>query len=270
MRRYSFALLALAALLLTDAARAQDRRRAEEWMRHCDESYDHDDGGHFCELRDFTIQPAGTIGVDARPNGGVAFHGWGRAEVKVVAVVQAHARDDAQAQALAKQVRIETGGGRIRAEGPPSARPEWWSVSFEVYVPRQSSLEAVTTNGGVSADSVDGRLDFQATNGGIHLTDVAGDVRAETTNGGVSATLGGSTWKGQGLDLRTTNGSVALTIPRGYNARLETGTTNGGMNIDFPITVQGTIGRRITTRLGAGGPLVRAITTNGGVRIRQQ
>ena len=270
MRRSSFALLALAVVFLAaGTARAQDRRRAEEWMRQCDDSYDRD-GGNFCELRDLTIQPAGTIGVDARPNGGVAFHGWGRAEVKVVAVVQAHARDDAQAQALAKQVRIETGGSRIRAEGPPTARREWWSVSFEVYVPRQSNLEATTMNGGVSADSVDGRLDFEATNGGIHLTDVAGDVRAETTNGGVSATLGGSTWKGQGLDLRTTNGSVTLTIPRGYNARLETGTTNGGMNIDFPITVQGTIGRRITTQLGAGGPLVRAITTNGAVRIRQQ
>ena len=269
MRRSSFALLALAALLAADAARAQDRRRAEEWMRQCDDSYDRD-GGNFCELRDLTIQPAGTIGVDAQPNGGVAFHGWGRGEVKVVAMVQAHARDDAAAQALAKQVRIETGGGRIRAEGPPTARREWWSVSFEVYVPRQSSLEAVTTNGGVSADSVDGRLDFQATNGGIHLTDVAGDVRAETTNGGVSATLGGSTWKGQGLDLRTTNGSVTLTIPRGYNARLETGTTNGGMNIDFPITVQGRLSNRIAVDLGSGGAPVRAVTTNGPVVVRRQ
>jgi hypothetical protein len=45
---------------------------------------------------------------------------------------------------------------------------------------------------------------------------------------------------------------------------------NGGMNIDFPITVQGTIGRRITTKLGTGGPRVRATTTNGGVRIRER
>jgi hypothetical protein len=42
------------------------------------------------------------------------------------------------------------------------------------------------------------------------------------------------------------------------------------MNIDFPITVQGFIGRRITTTLGQGGPRVRATTTNGGVRIRER
>jgi DUF4097 and DUF4098 domain-containing protein YvlB len=122
----------------------------------------------------------------------------------------------------------------------------------------------------VSAADVEGDLDFQATNGGIRVENVGGDVHAETTNGGVSALLSGSSWRGKGLDLRTTNGGVSLTIPRGYNARLETGTTNGGMNIDFPITVQGLIGKRIQTQLGAGGPLVRVVTTNGGVRITER
>ena len=79
-----------------------------------------------------------------------------------------------------------------------------------------------------------------------------------------------SSWRGKGLDLETTNGGINLSIPREYNARLETGTTNGGMRIDFPVTVQGQIGRRIQTQLGAGGPLVRVMTTNGGVRITQK
>jgi DUF4097 and DUF4098 domain-containing protein YvlB len=113
-------------------------------------------------------------------------------------------------------------------------------------------------------------MEFTTTNGGISLDQVGGDVRAETTNGGVNARLAGNTWKGRGLDLRTTNGGVSVSIPRGYNARLETGTTNGGMNIDFPITVQGLIGKRIETQLGSGGPLVRVVTTNGGVKISQR
>ncbi|MGH7719113.1 MAG: hypothetical protein ACREON_09755, partial [Gemmatimonadaceae bacterium] len=71
------------------------------------------------------------------------------------------------------------------------------------------------------------------------------------------------------LDLRTTNGGVDLSIPGNYSATLETGTVNGGMSIDFPITVQGRITRRLTTQLGGGGPTIRAITTNGGVRIRR-
>ena len=80
-------------------------------------------------------------------------------------------------------------------------------------------------------------------------------------------TLTGDTWEGAGLDLRTTNGGVRLRIPEDYSARLETGTVNGGIDIDFPVTVQGRIGREFSTTLGDGGPLVRAETTNGGVRI---
>jgi hypothetical protein len=63
---------------------------------------------------------------------------------------------------------------------------------------------------------------------------------------------------------------VHVTVPSGYSAHLETGTVNGGVDIDFPVTVQGKLGRRITTDLGRGGPTVRLITTNGGVQIRRE
>jgi DUF4097 and DUF4098 domain-containing protein YvlB len=143
-------------------------------------------------------------------------------------------------------------------------------VSYEVWVPRKTGLDAEAHNGGITVEGVEGRMSLHTVNGGISLQEVHGDVRAETTNGGVTARLAGDTWNGRGLELRTTNGSVNLEIPRTYNAELETGTVNGGMNIDFPITVQGFIGRRITTTLGTGGPRIRATTTNGGVRIRQR
>lgn len=71
------------------------------------------------------------------------------------------------------------------------------------------------------------------------------------------------------MDVRTTNGGVVLDIPRDYSANLETGTVNGKIRVDFPITVQGTIGRRISTTLGDGGRTIRATTTNGGVVIRK-
>jgi hypothetical protein len=48
---------------------------------------------------------------------------------------------------------------------------------------------------------------------------------------------------------------------------LETGTVNGGISLDFPVTVPGRIGRSLDIELGEGGATVRAMTTNGGVRI---
>ena len=260
---------ALLILVAPLALKAQDEDRAQHWLENCMYRGNYD-RAHFCELRNITLRPEAKISVDGHENGGVAFYGWDRSDVKVVAMIQTNADDDNQAEALAKQIRINANGGRIVAEGPSSRSRSWWSVSYEIYVPRRSNLEAVTRNGGVSAQDVEGDLDLHATNGGLRVANVAGDVRGETTNGGVSASLSGSSWRGKGLDLRTMNGGVNLTIPRGYNARLETGTTNGGMRLDFPITVQGMIGKRIQTQLGTGGPLVRVVTTNGGVKISQK
>jgi DUF4097 and DUF4098 domain-containing protein YvlB len=93
---------------------------------------------------------------------------------------------------------------------------------------------------------------------------------AHTTNGGVHVELDGSRWDGDRLDVRTTNGGVDLRVPRDYSADLETGTVNGGLDVEFPIRVRGRISRRIHTTLGDGGPPIRVVTTNGGVRIRRR
>lgn len=99
---------------------------------------------------------------------------------------------------------------------------------------------------------------------------LAGRVSGSTRNGGLVVNLGGSRWEGDGIDVETSNGGVTLAIPDGYNAALDASTTNGGLRVDFPVTVQGTLsGRRntLSTTLGSGGPEVRVRTTNGGVKI---
>ena len=80
----------------------------------------------------------------------------------------------------------------------------------------------------------------------------------------------GDHWDGTGLDVETRNGGIRLNLPKGFSAQLEAGTTHGGISVDFPVTVQGRIGSRLATTIGSGGPTLRAITTNGGVTIRQR
>ena len=262
------ALAAVAVLLSASALQAQTAEsRTERFMRDCNRYSDRLE--YACEVREVRLPVGQRVSIDGRENGGVHFVGWDRNEVLVRAMVSAGAESRADAEALGKDVKVLTSGDRVYADGPANRRYAQWHVSYEVMVPRKMNLDAVTTNGSVSVNGVEGRMDLEAVNGSIRLVDVAGDVRAETSNGSVSAVLSGPTWRGNFLDLETTNGSVNLDLPRGYNAQLETGTVNGGMDIDFPVTVQGTIGRRITTKLGTGGPRVRAMTTNGRVRIRE-
>lgn len=143
-------------------------------------------------------------------------------------------------------------------------------MSFEIHVPARSDLELKAHNGGIAVAGVTGALRMETLNGGIHLEAVNGDVVAETMNGGVHVDLTGDRWEGKGLDATTTNGGVHLRVPNGYSAHLETGTVNGGVDIDFPVMVQGKIGRRVSTDLGRGGATIRVVTTNGGVTITRE
>ena len=236
----------------------------------CSESRSNDSRGWHCEVREFEMSPGAFDGIDAGPNGGIEVSGWGRDAIHVLAKVEGRARQDDIAEALVSEVRIDMDGMALQADGPKTERRESWSVSYRVSVPHMYDLDLNTVNGGISIEDVNGNIEFSATNGGVSLTEVGGDVRGRTTNGGLKISLSGDQWDGTGLDVRTTNGGITFVLPDGFNAQLESATTNGSLSVDFPITVSGRIDRRLQTQLGSGGPLLRAITTNGGVTIKQR
>ena len=223
-----------------------------------------------CEIREQTLAMSGApIAIDGRQNGGISVKGWDQGQVLVRARVQTGAPTAAEAADLAKQIRIETSGNKIHASGPENRRNYHWDVSYEVFVPRRADLSLETHNGGISISDVNGKIDFSALNGGVVLRKVGGTVRGSTTNGGLVVELSGDRWDGETLDVRTTNGGIVLSVPENYSANLQTGTVNGGVVVDFPITVQGRINKEIAVNLGSGGAVVKAMTTNGGVRVKR-
>lgn len=223
-----------------------------------------------CEMREQTLAPSGgTIAIDGKQNGGVSVKGWDQNQVLVRARVQTGAPTAAEAQALGQQVRIETSGGKIFASGPENRRDYHWDVSYEVFVPRRADLSLETHNGGIAIADVNGRIDFSAVNGGVVLKRVGGAVKGSTTNGGLVVELTGDRWDGDSLDVSTTNGGVIMSIPENYSAHVETGTVNGGVNTDFPVTVKGQMSKQLAFNLGSGGATVRAMTTNGGVHLKK-
>ena len=226
------------------------------------------DNARVCETRNVTVSASRALSIDGKQNGGIAVHGWDRSDIQVVAMVQAQAETEAEAQAIARQITIASNNGEVHAAGPETDRRQSWSVSYEVWAPRATNLGLTAHNGGISVDGVESNMNLQTVNGGLDLRDVSGEVHGVTTNGGITADLGGDRWRGNGLDLKTSNGGVELRIPTNYSATLETGTVNGDLDIRIPLTVQGLLSRQISTQLGSGGPTVRAVTTNGGISIR--
>ena len=261
----------MAALLLIGGPLTAQRRAAGSTDWCADESWGNDREG-FCEVREYTVPASGgTVTVDAGPNGGISVEGSSRGDIFVQARVVATAATQDEAKSIASRVQVVATAARVDADGPRNlGGRESWNVSYRLAVPTRTPLTLTTTNGGITVDAVDSRVELHTTNGGVKLSRMAGEVEGRTTNGGIDVDLEGTTWNGSGLDLQTTNGGVRLRIPAQYNAHLETGTKNGHIRLDFPVTLQGAIDRTFSTDLGSGGPTLRVRTSNGGVRITKK
>ena len=272
LRRSAFIFMLTIATLTAFAAKDDDKDKVKDKDKGsmaCRDDWHSDRLVSHCEIKEQTLPASGAISVDGRQNGGVSVKGWDRNEVLVRARIQTAATTQAEADALAQQITIETAGAKIFANGPETRRDLSWSVSYEVFVPRRSDLSLIAHNGGIAISDVQGRLEFTAVNGGVALKRVGGTVHGGTTNGGLSIELTGDRWDGEEMDVKTTNGGISMSVPENYSAHLETGTVNGNLSIDFPVTVQGRITRELAVNLGSGGPTIRAMTTNGGVRVRR-
>jgi len=221
----------------------------------------------YAEMKEQRLAAASTDSIDPGANGSIRVHGWNQSDVLVKACVQAAAPSDSEARGVASQVSIAQGPGQIEPKGPSTNDQHYWSVSYEVWVPKTSNLDMHANNGSIHVESVQGQIRFRTMNGSVHLAEVGGDVNGSTTNGSLTIDLAGNTWNGPGLRAETTNGSVRLNLPENYSARVEASTVNGRVHVDFPVTVSGEIGKEMSFQLGSGGPTIEARTTNGSVHI---
>jgi len=272
MIRYAAAGLAL--LLPLGALHAQDSD--DEWLQDCREGHwgDWGDRARHCEIRETGMKPGrGPLSVEPGMNGGVEIIGWDKDSIAVTARIQVHARTRDDADAIARDIKIEASGNTVRVSGGrgPFGRRQNWGVTFLVMVPRHTDLTLATENGPLSVEDVSGRMDLQTQNGPLTLLGVGGDVHASAQNGPLTVDLGGSRWDGAGLDAETQNGPATLRIPDNYNAKIEFGTINGPMDMEFPmtVTISGRVKDRISTTLGSGGPPIRVVTTNGPMTVRR-
>lgn len=249
----------LAALQLAPAAHGCEARQNN-----------HDDRFTYAESRDQTLSPASLEKIHPSPNGGAVVHGWQKNTVLVRSCIHAAGSSESDARSLASQITAVRGAGDIEPDGPKSDRQRHWDVSYEIWLPQRSNLDVGTVNGGVTIQEVQGEIRANTVNGGVNLERLAGDVKGSTVNGGLRVVLAGDRWDGAGLHLSSTNGGITVGLPASYSATVETSTVNGGIQCDFPVTVQGRLNKHMSFQLGNGGTAIRASTVNGGIIFKRR
>ena len=265
------ALTCMALGLLASSAFAQANNSRSALTCRDQDNFGDDARARHCVVKEQTLQATGgTLNVDGMKNGGILVNGWERNEILVRYRLQTHAPTQAAADNLASRIQVTTTSRQVRAEGPEQNDEARWDVSYEIFVPRRSNLSLQTRNGGIGLSDVRGQINFQAGNGGVSLRNLGGNVKGETVNGGLRVELTGTNWEGEGLDVRTTNGGLSITVPDNYSAHLETGTVNGGLVVSPSIAEVTRKTKQLSLDLGSGGTNLRMHTTNGGVSIKRR
>jgi hypothetical protein len=163
--------------------------------------------------------------------------------------------------------------GRCHRGGVSSESDHGWrghraKISFDVQVPHGVRFHALTTNGGVHCVNLESVVEAATTNGNVEVS-TSEWASARTTNGGVRVSMGNAKWSGE-LELMTTNGSVNVTLPASAEFKVDASTTNGGIQTDFPITIQGRFGpKSLSGTVGGGGRDLKVATTNGAIELKK-
>jgi len=212
----------------------------------------------------------GSIDVDASDNGTTtvtAVKKWRRGDPALVRIVVEPGSNGVTVCALWSDEQNCSDHGSRNYHGNQHNDV---SVRFIVHVAKGVKVDLNTVNGSVDVRGATAAVDAETVNGRIEVATQGGPVKVRTVNGNVRATIEHLINSAEPLELSTVNGSVQLDAPGDLNAVVDAETTNGGIESDFPVTInKGLIGRHIHGTIGQGGRQVELHTTNGSVRLKK-
>jgi DUF4097 and DUF4098 domain-containing protein YvlB len=140
-------------------------------------------------------------------------------------------------------------------------------VEYRVKVPAGAEVRFTTTNGGIEASDLTGRIQLETTNGGVTARNIGGQIDASTTNGGLDIDL--ARVPDGGAKLECTNGGIRLRLPRDAKASITASISNGGIDTG-DLTIDGAgenSRRRLDGKLNGGGPRIQIEGVNGGIKL---
>lgn len=159
-------------------------------------------------------------------------------------------------------------------------------VRIEVQVPSETALDLHSGDGHIAVDGIsgqaridtgDGHIQVRNFSGGLHahtsdghmtIDGVLTDVDLRTGDGHIDLTVRPGSKMSNGWLIHTSDGGVEVRLPQDFAAELYAHTGDGHIQLDMPVTVNGSIERsRIRGKLNGGGPLLEITTGDGSIRI---
>ena len=221
----------------------------------------------------YSLAPDGRVELD-NINGAVHISTWDKDEVKLDAVKYAYSKERLD------EARIDVDSDKnhlsIRTEYPDHNQTFNWGshnnpaeVEYTLIVPRSARLDEIKLiNGSLDITGTAGDVHASCINGRLEAHGISGRAELSTINGRLEVKY--DQLSGSSIDLKSVNGSLALTIPSDSKAEIEASTVSGGIENDFGLHVNhhNFVGHDLRGELGSGGPHIRLENVNGRIEIR--
>lgn len=228
------------------------------------------------EVKSFKVGGLAELNLDTF-DGSIELHSWDKNEIEVEVEKRAmeqvlldEIKVDAQQQGDKVTIKV-TGPTRMEHRGltigvniSPTAR-------LRVAVPRNINIQAVSGDGSIRAEAIEGRLVLNTSDGSVTGTRLGGDIqirsgdgsirldhitgkldlettdgsigleakpsvlRARTGDGSIRATIEPDTVMSDNWELTTSDGTVTVTLPGVFNAELDAETSDGAVRANHPL-----------------------------------
>jgi DUF4097 and DUF4098 domain-containing protein YvlB len=162
-------------------------------------------------------------------------------------------------QGLANEVFVET-------TQPQNTGDRNYIVEYTITLPKNLEVRVTNVNGIVTLDAIENDVTVNNVNGEATLLGIVGSARVVLVNGtiesDVTLPLDGT------LDMRTTNGAIALDIPQSTSAEFSANVSNGNISV-ANLVLQNEVRTSTSLRgtLGNGQGTIFLMTANGNIRV---
>ncbi|MHC4623712.1 MAG: DUF4097 family beta strand repeat-containing protein [Planctomycetota bacterium] len=242
---------------------------------------------------ELTASMAGLEAVDVETTfGSIRVVGADVAECRIKAEIFAKASSDEEARQLAEEAKLKAelvrGTLRIFVEKPRLANNRCIGASFELMVPRQTSLECRTSYGSIKVrdiqgdirartsfssiktENTQGAVDLDTSYGSVTCRNIAStDIKAKSSFGDIEICCSPATPAQTTADVKTSYGGIEFEAPEGFSGAVDLETSFGSIETKLPVTVKGRISKdRIRGAVGQGNGRLRLKTSFGSIRLK--
>jgi DUF4097 and DUF4098 domain-containing protein YvlB len=227
------------------------------------------------EVKTFTLTGQAELSLDTF-DGSIELHSWDKNEIEV------EIEKRAMEQALLDEIKVESqqqGNTVTLKVTGPSRRDRGLTIGMHisptarlrVAVPRTANITAVSGDGAIRAEAIEGRIVLHTTDGSVTGLRIGGDIqirsgdgsiriddatgkfdlettdgtirldgkpsvlRARTGDGSIRASIQPDTVMTDNWELTTSDGSINLALPGIFNAELDAETSDGSVQANHPL-----------------------------------